>query len=184
MQPRKLAHYEILEKTGEGGMGVVWKARDPRLNRLVALKVVRPDLARNEVRRARFVQEARAASALNHPNIITIYDIGSEEDRDYIAMEFVEGSTLADLIANGRMRVRDVLKYGVQIADALAAAHDAGIVHRDLKPMNIMVTPSGVAKVLDFGLAKLTENVSVAQDESTLAVPITEEGTIAGTIAT
>src|SRR5262245_4184066 len=153
---RTLGYYRIESKLGEGGMGVVWKAHDPRLSRVVALKVLPSGLAQNEERRARFVQEAQAASALNHPNIITILDIGCHEGVDFIAMEFVEGATLDKLMTPRGLKTGDTLNFGSQIAAALAAAHEAGIIHRDLKPSNIMVTRSGLVKVLDFGLAKLT----------------------------
>src|SRR6476659_4081294 len=124
-----LGHYRIASKLGEGGMGVVWKAQDPRLSRFVALKVLPPGLAQNEERRARFIQEAQASSALNHPNIITIYDIGRHEGVDFIAMELVEGATLDKLITPHGLRTGDVLNFGAQIAAALAAAHESGIVH-------------------------------------------------------
>lgn len=180
----RIAHYDVVAKLGEGGMGVVWKARDTRLNRFAALKLLPPGLARNEERRARFIQEAQAASALNHPNIITVYDIGREGDTDYIAMEFVDGQTLDAVIPPKGMKVAEALKYSVQIADALAAAHQAGIVHRDLKPSNIMVTTSGLVKVLDFGLAKLTAPENPSQAEATLtAKAITEQGAVIGTAA-
>src|SRR5690349_4465226 len=131
-QLQRIGHYEIIEKLGEGGMGVVWKARDPRLNRFVAVKILPIGKVGDEERRARFVQEAQAASALNHPNIITVYDIGRGGGTDFIAMEFVDGSTLDSLIGPKGMKPSEALKYAVQIADALAAAHQAGIIHRDL----------------------------------------------------
>ena len=150
---RTISHYEIREKLGEGGMGVVYKAFDTRLGRMVALKVLPPEKVADADRKRRFVQEAKAASALNHPNIITIHDIDSADGIDFIAMEFVAGKTLDRLIPRHGLRLNEVLKYSVQIADALAAAHAAGIVHRDLKPGNVMVTEPGLVKVLDFGLA-------------------------------
>src|SRR6266487_3229493 len=140
MVGRTISHYEILEKVGEGGMGVVYKALDGRLDRLVALKVLPPQKVADSDRKRRFVQEAKAASALNHPNIITIYDIGSADGIDFIAMEFVAGKTLDRCIPRHGWRLDEALKYSVQIADALVAAHKAGIVHRDLKPGNVMVT--------------------------------------------
>src|ERR1041385_6168519 len=130
------SHYEVLEKLGEGGMGVVWKARDTRLDRLVALKVLPADKVSDPERKRRFEQEAKAASALNHPNIITIYDIGQTDGTDFMAMEFVPGSALDQLIPRRGLRLNEALKYAIQVADALAAAHAAGIVHRDLKPGN------------------------------------------------
>jgi Tol biopolymer transport system component/predicted Ser/Thr protein kinase len=179
----KLLHYEIVEKLGEGGMGVVYKARDTHLDRFVAVKVLPPEKVADAGRKARFVQEAKAASALNHPNIITVYDISSDGGTDFIAMEHVAGKTLDQLIPRKGMRLNDALKIAVQIADALTRAHAAGIVHRDLKPGNIMVTGDGLVKVLDFGLAKLTET-ALGEDEATRTVkPHTEEGTIVGTAA-
>ena len=157
---RRISHYEILEKLGEGGMGVVYKARDSHLNRFVALKVLPPEKVADPERKRRFVQEARAASALNHPNIVTIHDIDQSDGIDFIAMEYVEGKTLDELIGRKGLKLNEALKYAVQIADALAKAHAAGIVHRDLKPGNVMVTAEGRVKVLDFGLAKLTEAAS------------------------
>src|SRR5512136_2182289 len=152
-----LGHYRILEKLGEGGMGVVYKAQDLHLDRAVALKVLPPEKVADPDRKRRFVQEAKAASALNHPHIVHIYDIDQSDGTDFIAMEYVEGQTLDQRIGHRGMRLNDALKYAVQITDALAKAHAAGIVHRDLKPTNVMVSKDGVVKVLDFGLAKLTE---------------------------
>src|SRR5437667_4513665 len=154
MTGRAISHYEVLDKLGEGGMGVVYKARDTRLDRFVALKVLPTGKVANPDRKRRFVQEAKAASALNNPHIITIYDIDQAEGVDFIAMEFVPGKALDQLIPRKGLRLNDALKYAIQIADALAAAHAAGIVHRDLKPGNVMVNDSGQVKVLDFGLAK------------------------------
>src|SRR6266404_652892 len=154
---QRIAHYVILERLGEGGMGIVFKAKDTRLDRFVALKVLRPESVADRVRKLRFVQEARSASALNHPNITHIYDIGLETGVDYIAMEYVQGIALDRMLKDKRMHWREVVDYGVQIADALDAAHTAGILHRDLKPANVMVTERKIAKVLDFGLSKLME---------------------------
>ena len=184
---RTILHYRIENKLGEGGMGVVYGARDTRLDRLVAIKVLAADSIANPERRKRFAQEAKAASALNHPNIITIYDIGIADGVDFIAMEYVVGNTLDHLIARRQgLALDQVLRYAIQIADALDRAHVAGIVHRDLKPANIMVTPEGLVKVLDFGLAKLTDT---AEDPffSTQTIkldqtPLTKEGTVVGTI--
>lgn len=178
---RRLAHYTIVGKLGEGGMGVVYEARDSHLDRAVAFKVLPPDTMSNPARRQRFVQEAKAASALNHPHIVTIYDIDSSEGVDFISMELVRGRSLEQLLARGPLRLQDALKYGVQIADALAAAHAAGIVHRDLKPGNIMIGERGDVKVLDFGLAKLTGENGVSEDSETRTVrAVTEEGTVVG----
>ncbi len=194
MITRTIAHYEILAPIGEGGMGVVYRALDTRLGRPVAVKLLRPDGVIDGERRKRFVQEARAASALNHPHIITIYDIGQAEGADFIAMEYIAGPSLASVIGHSRMSIGDALKYGVQIADALGAAHAAGILHRDLKPANIMVSTAGdkrAIKVLDFGLAKLTdpagdthidERVSTGTARAAAHLQ-TEEGTILGTAA-
>ncbi len=180
---QRLLHYEITEKLGEGGMGVVYKARDTHLDRFVAIKVLPPEKVADASRKARFVQEAKAASALNHPNIITIHDISSEASVDFIAMEYVAGRTLDQLIPRKGMRLDEALKIAVQIADALARAHSAGIIHRDLKPNNIMVDEHGLVKVLDFGLAKLTEE-NTSEDDSTATIGVkTEEGTIVGTAA-
>jgi eukaryotic-like serine/threonine-protein kinase len=191
MTTKTLSHYDILAPIGEGGMGIVYRAVDTRLGRPVAVKLLRHDGAISEESRKRFVHEARAASALNHPHIITIYDIGQDQGVDFIAMEYVTGPSLAQVIGRNRLRIGDGLKYAVQIADALAAAHAAGILHRDLKPANIMISDRGSIKVLDFGLAKLTESVNfdplderVTTDGTRAAAsPQTEEGTILGTAA-
>ena len=181
---RTISHYEITEKLGEGGMGVVYKARDSRLKRFVALKVLPPEKVADPERKQRFVQEAQSASALNHPNIVTVYDIGQSEGIDFIAMEYVEGQTLDGLIGRKGLKLNEALRCAIQIADALAKAHAAGIVHRDLKPGNVMVTPDGRVKVLDFGLAKLTETAPVGPEDSTLtARQSTELGMIVGTAA-
>lgn len=180
----RLLHYEIVSKLGEGGMGVVYKARDTHLDRFVAIKVLPPASVADPARKARFVQEAKAASALNHPNIIHIYDISSDGGIDFIAMEFVPGKTLDQLIPRKGMRLNETLKIAIQIADAFTRAHAAGIIHRDLKPSNIMVDEHGVVKVLDFGLAKLSETAPPSQDEDTRTLKVaTEEGTILGTAA-
>src|SRR5512139_2282310 len=185
---KTLGHYQITEKLGEGGMGIVHKARDTRLDRFVALKVLPPEKVSDPERKRRFIQEAKAASALNHPNIITIHDIDQADGIDFIAMEYVAGKTLDQRIGHRGLRLNDALKYAVQIADALAQAHSAGIVHRDLKPTNIIVSEDGVVKVLDFGLAKLTEQIKGDETASTATVdgegrPITEEGVIVGTVS-
>src|SRR5229473_4112975 len=184
MKGRTLAHYEILDKLGEGGMGAVWQSRDTRLNRIVAIKTLPADKVADPQRKRRFVQEAQAASALNHPNIVTIYDINSDNGVDFIVMECVRGKTLDELIARRGMRLNELLSYAIQTADALSKAHAAGIVHRDLKPGNIMVTEEGRVKVLDFGLAKLTEPAPPGEDEETRTIkPGTEDGAILGTIS-
>jgi serine/threonine protein kinase len=152
-----LGPYEILSTLGAGGMGEVYRAKDTRLNRAVAIKVLPSEKVADPERKRRFVQEAKAASALNHPNIVTIYDINTDNGTDYIAMEYVSGKTLDEIIPRKGLRLNEALKYAIQMADALAKAHGAGIIHRDLKPANIMVTDEGLIKVLDFGLAKLVE---------------------------
>ncbi|MGO9240584.1 MAG: protein kinase domain-containing protein [Bryobacteraceae bacterium] len=181
---RTVSHYCITGKLGEGGMGVVWKARDVRLNRFVALKVLPAAMVIDPERNRRFVLEAKAASALNHPNIITIYEIDRADGADFIAMEFAPGEALNQLIRRKRLRLNEALKYAIQVADALAAAHAAGIVHRDLKPGNIMVNEDGCSKLLDFGLAKLVEQGGAsgfAGGESMAGAPRTYEGMIVGT---
>ena len=186
---KTLRSYRIESKLGAGGMGVVYRAVDSHLDRTVAIKILGASAA-SAAHEKRFEQEAKSASSLNHPNIVTIYDIDTQEVDGapvrYIAMEYVAGETLDHLIGRKGLRVRAALKYAAQIADALAAAHAAGIVHRDLKPSNIIVTPQGVVKVLDFGLAKLSEEAEPDAFAETLhgdGVPLTEEGTILGTVA-
>ena len=189
MLGKTISHYEVVEKLGAGGMGDIYKALDPRLNRSVAIKVLSTANSGDPERRRRFIQEAQAASGLNHPNIITIYDIVSQEDTEFMVMEFVAGRTLADLIPAGGLGAAKTLQYGVQIADALQAAHAAGIVHRDLKPGNIMVTGTGLVKILDFGLAKITFAESLTAESLTDATqtlggaPLTVEGSIIGTVS-
>ena len=188
MPAPSVSHYQLLEKVGSGGMGEVYKAQDSRLNRFVAIKVLQDGASGSPEKRRRFFQEAQAASALNHPNIVTIHDIVSDGDADCIVMEYIAGRTLADVIASGGMRVPQALQYAIQIADALAAAHAAGIVHRDLKPGNVMLTESGRVKVLDFGLAKLMTPNPVTQQDDTVkmaqgAAALTTEGAILGTIS-
>jgi len=185
---QSIAHYEILEKLGEGGMGVIYKARDTHLDRFVAIKVLPPERVADPERKRRFVQEAKAASALNHPNIVTIYDISSDKGVDFIAMEYVAGKTLGQLIPHNGMPLAEALKGAVEMADALAAAHSAGIIHRDLKPGNVMVTETGLVKLLDFGLAKLTEpaptgEAEAAETETAGEPSQTKTGTILGTAA-
>ncbi|MDQ2979736.1 MAG: protein kinase [Acidobacteriota bacterium] len=179
----RLGPYEILAPLGAGGMGEVYKARDDRLKREVAIKVLPAELAADPERRGRFEREARAASGLSHPNILTVYDIGSTDSIVYIAMELVEGGTLKDLVASGPVPVRKLLELATQIAEGLAAAHAAGIVHRDLKPANVMLSKHGFAKVLDFGLAKL-----VAPDDGEVSAlqtavgDATRPGMVMGTV--
>jgi eukaryotic-like serine/threonine-protein kinase len=174
-----LGPFEVLEPLGAGGMGEVYRARDSRLGRIVAVKVLRSDLAADPDRIERFEREARAASALNHPNIVTIYDVGVEGGMSYIAMEWVDGSALRDLVARAKPQaIPTVVSVGAQIADGLGVAHSAGIVHRDLKPENVMVTADGLVKILDFGLAKLV----APRDEAMSQVATESGGTAAGAL--
>jgi serine/threonine protein kinase len=179
-----LAHYRIVQKLGEGGMGVVYKAQDTHLDRPVAVKVLPPEKVDDPERKRRFVQEAKAASALNHPNIVTVYDIDTSDGVTFIAMEYVPGKALDEVLARKTLRLNEALGYAVHIADALSAAHAAGIVHRDLKPSNIMVGDDGRVRVLDFGLAKLTGTGEAAEFAATAtAPPISEAGAVLGTFA-
>ena len=180
----RVGPYEIVARLGTGGMGEVYRARDPRLQRDVALKMLSEEFAADRHRLKRFEQEARAASMLSHPNIVTVFEIGEAEAGVYIAMELIEGQTLRHLLRPGGLPVRKLLDLAPQIAEGLACAHEAGIVHRDLKPDNVMVSPDGVAKILDFGLAKLTRSPlerGAAPDEGTLPLP-TQPGALVGTV--
>jgi serine/threonine protein kinase len=152
---QRIGSYHILEKLGQGGMGEVYKAKDDRLKRMVAIKVLRNDRVTRGDGELRFLQEARAASALNHPNIVQIYELAVHDGNDYIVMEFVPGRSLLQVLSEKRLGIDEALEYASQIGSALAAAHAAHIVHRDIKPGNIIVSDSGVVKILDFGLAKL-----------------------------
>ena len=187
MVGRSIHQYQFTEKLGAGGMGEIYKAHDTRLNRTVAIKVLPAARSGDPERRQRFLQEAQAASGLNHPSIITIHDVLSEGDTEFMVMEYVAGKTLNDVIPKGGLRVPQALKYALQMADALNAAHNAGIVHRDLKPANVMVTEAGLVKILDFGLAKLTDRTPVSLDDKTRTIanvaPLTIEGSILGTVS-
>ena len=185
MVGRTVLQYQILEKLGAGGMGEVYKARDTRLNRFVALKVLPSGMAGDAERRRRFIHEAQSASALNHPNIITIYDIVSDGDTQFMVVEYVVGKTLLELIPKEGLPAPQAIQYAAQMADALAAAHAAGIIHRDLKPANVMVTGNGLVKLLDFGLAKIIEGATddlTGDTASMLDAPLTVEGTVMGTV--
>ena len=178
-----IGHYRIESLIGVGGMGEVYLARDERLGRKAALKLLPHNLTRDEAQLSRFKNEARTASALNHPNILTVYEIGAEGDVQFIATEFIEGTTLRAALASGRMSTHMALEIGVQVGSALAAAHDAGVVHRDIKPENIMLRPDGYAKVLDFGIAKLTEQRRPSDDHKVLTTALlqTRPGLVLGT---
>ncbi len=179
----RLDAYDIVRPLGSGGMGEVWLATEVRLGRKVALKVLPADLTRDPLRVDRFEQEARAASALNHPNVCTIHALGETADgQHYIAMEYVEGDTLRRRLSNGQLSIRESLDIAIQVAAGLSAAHAAGVIHRDIKPENVMLRPDGLVKVLDFGLAKLAPSpTEIAGADTTRTVLKTEIGLVVGT---
>src|SRR5215510_2809824 len=183
----KLGRYEIRSKIGEGGMGEVYLAEDTQLHRKVALKVLPADVSINQARIRRFMQEAQAAAALNHPNIAHVYEIGKSGEVNFIAMEYVDGATLREKIHREQTEMRKLLRYLQQVAEGLAKAHAVGIVHRDLKPDNVLITRDGYAKILDFGLAKLTEQTKPpgVEGEAPTAVmrqPLSTPGVVMGTV--
>jgi serine/threonine protein kinase len=181
---KKLGHYRIVEKLGSGGMGVVYKAEDITLDRFVALKLLPADILDNASAVERFLREARAAAALNHPNICVIYEVGMHEGQHFIAMEFLEGQTLRERIARGRLSTDELLEDAIQIASAMDAAHAKGIIHCDIKPANIFITQSGPIKLLDFGLAKLSvTHPRAAESMATTEEPVTSPGSPLGTVA-
>jgi serine/threonine protein kinase len=176
-------HFEVIAPLGAGGMGEVYLARDTRLDRRVALKLLPAEFTANRDRVRRFEQEAKAASSLNHPNIITVYEIGESDGAHFIAAEYVDGQTLRQRMQGDHLKLLSALDVAVQIASALAAAHEAGIIHRDIKPENVMLRRDGIVKVLDFGLAKLTERRQgeVDNEAPTRAKVNTDPGTVMGT---
>lgn len=181
---KRFGHYEIIKQIGAGGMGEVYLAKDTRLERKTAIKILPGSVAHDEERMQRFVREAKSASALNHPNIITIYEIGETDDTHFIATEYIEGATLRERLKSSPVNLKSALEMAIQVASALDAAHRTGIIHRDIKPENVMIRPDGLVKILDFGIAKLTEKPAVIDLEAATVINAqTQTGMIIGTAA-
>ena len=176
-----LGHYRIARRIGAGGMGEVYLAQDTKLDRKVALKILPSEFAEDADRMSRFVREAKSASALNHPNIITIHEIGESDGTHFIATEFIDGKTLSDYAKSNPLDFKSALEIAIQVASALDEAHQAGIVHRDIKPDNIMIRANGLAKILDFGIAKLSARGETGEDAATAIQSPTQAGMIIGT---
>src|SRR6266498_5576121 len=182
---KRFGQYEIINQIGDGGMGEVYLAIDKKLDRNVAIKILNEEFSQDESNLQRFVSEAKAASALNHPNILTIYEFGEAEDARFIVSEYIEGKTLREIIRASRLGFPEILDIAIQITGALSAAHKAHLIHRDIKPENIMIRPDGYVKVLDFGLAKLIEqknNSIFSSEEPTVRLNLTAKGVIVGTV--
>ncbi|HEX8247157.1 MAG TPA: serine/threonine-protein kinase, partial [Pyrinomonadaceae bacterium] len=179
---KSFGHYEIVKQIGAGGMGEVYLAQDKKLDRKVAVKILNVKFAGNESNLARFTQEAKAASGLNHPNILVIHEIGEADDMNFIVSEFIEGKTLREIMREAPMKLSEALDICIQIANALSAAHAAHIVHRDIKPENVMIRPDGYVKILDFGLAKLVEQKAIGLEDEPAKQNQTAKGLILGTV--
>jgi len=165
---KSISHYKIIEKIGEGGMGVVYKAEDTRLRRTVALKFLRPQYTEDPKIKARFKREAEAAARLNHHNVVTVFDVGEYDDRTYIAMEYIEGDSLKDMISKKELSLKKIIEIAGQIGEGLSKAHQSGIVHRDINPKNILIGSDGRVKILDFGLAKLIDRSKLTNETTTM----------------
>ena len=177
-----ISHYSILKKLGAGGMGEVYLAEDSKLNRKVAIKLLPTHSGTDETARRRLIREARAAASLDHPNICTIYEVGEEDGRSFIAMQYIEGESLASKLERTPLSLSESLDIAIQVAAAIVEAHSRGIIHRDIKPQNIMIASSGQAKVLDFGLVKLTQPESLLESQAATQSLLTEPGVIVGTV--